>query len=125
MKIKPYFVCGAIFVVTVCLADISAEDLEKEHKASITTTEGKAYEAIATQDFWGDAGFMRECVPPDSALPEPLVIYYEVLPNGSLGDLTIIPTTAVSQCISEAIASRKFPYPPHRWVGKIKLGFSS
>lgn len=106
------------------MADVDLAALEKDHEASIATPEGKAFEMKATQAFFGDVGFMRQCVPPDADLPEPLIIYYEVQADGSLGALTISPQTDIAQCISAAISGRTFPYPPHRWIGKIELDFS-
>ncbi|RZV37300.1 MAG: hypothetical protein EX272_05760 [Chromatiales bacterium] len=118
----PFFL-GLILSAT-CLAETDLAILEEEHQQSIATADGKAFEMTAVQAFWGDAAFMRECVPADAELPEPLTIFFEVESNGALGELVIAPQNEVARCISEAVSQRRFPVPPHRWIGKIELSFT-
>ena len=116
---------SALFLVASCLAETEVEMLEAKHQQSIASEDGKAFEMRTVQAFWGDTAFMRECVPPDADSPEPLVIYFEVELDGSLGELVITPENDVARCISNAVSQRRFPDPPHKWVGKIELSFTN
>lgn len=124
MSISRGVVYSVLFLTASCLADSDFAELEEKHQQSIASEDGKAFEMNAVQAFWGDAAFMQKCVPPDVDSPEPLVIYFEVTPDGSLGELVISPQNDVATCISEAVSERRFPNPPHEWIGKIVLSFT-
>ena len=125
MAINRGVICSALLLTASCLADSDFAKLEEKHQQSIASEDGKAFEMKAVQAFWGNAAFMQKCVPPDADSPEPLVIYFEVTPDGSLGELVISPKNDVAICISDAVAERRFPNPPHEWIGKIELSFTN
>ncbi len=116
---------SVLFAASSCLAETNLAELESKHEQSIASEAGKAFEMKAVQTFWGDAVFMQKCAPPDTRSPGPLVIYFEVRRDGSLGQLVISPQNEVARCISEAVAGRTFPIPPHDWMGKISLKFTN
>jgi hypothetical protein len=97
---------------------------EARYQKSISTPQGQEYEMKAVQAFWGDAGFMRECAPPNTPIAEPLTIYFEVKPDGGMGQLVISPETKVANCIVKNVKNRRFPKPPNDYVVKIDLNFT-
>jgi hypothetical protein len=113
----------ALFLLIVPTGVTMAASLEERNKIDTKTSEGKNYEMEATKAFWSNAAFMRECAPPDSPIAEPLTILFVVKTDGSTGDISIIPDTAVARCIKELTAQRKFPIPPKEFVARIDLEF--
>ena len=104
-------------------ADSSAGHMADRAKKSLARD--SAYEMVSVKEFWGDASFMKDCVPPNSAPPASLTIYFEVLPSGQLGSVTSEPDTAVSTCIKQHIIGRVFSKPPGSvpYVTKIEMAF--
>ncbi len=98
--------------------------LETRYQKSISTPQGQEYEMKAIQAFWGDAGFMRQCAPPNAPIPESLTIYFEVKADGDMGQLVISPETKVANCIAKNVVNRHFPKPPKDYVVKIDLEFT-
>ena len=76
MTIIRVVVCFALLMSGLCFAESDLSKLEAKHLRSIASEEGKAFEMKAVQTFWGNSAFMRECVPPEAVLPEPLVVYF-------------------------------------------------
>ncbi len=103
---------------------VDTKMLEARYQKSISTPQGKEYEMKAVQAFWGDASFMRECAPPNTPIAEPLTIYFEVKPDGGMGQLVIHPETKVANCIAKNVKNRRFPTPPKDYVVKIDLKFT-
>lgn len=99
------------------------KELELKHRVSINSPEGKAYEKIVVSNFWGDAKFLKKCVPSDSPSPSPFRIYFEVFENGKMGKLIFLPETNVTKCIRKNVENRKFPKPPYFFVQIIQMNF--
>jgi hypothetical protein len=78
----------------------------------------------AVQAFWGDASFMQECVPPNTPIADPLIIYFAVKRDGSMGEFVSNPETAVANCIAKNVKNRHFPKPPNEFVVRIDLNFT-
>jgi hypothetical protein len=80
---------------------------------------------ISAKAFWGDASFMRECVPASVKIAAPFTIYFEVRPDGALGDVLFVPETKTAECIRQHVMDRRFPTPPGgAYVTKIDMRFS-
>lgn len=114
----------SLVLFTSCSTASNLVKLEEKHQKSIGSERGKAFEMKAVGAFWGNAAFMQECVPADAVSLAPIVIYFEVVPDGSLGELVVSPEDDVARCISDAVSKRRFPAPPHEWWGKIELSFT-
>jgi hypothetical protein len=114
-----------VFTVAVALPVYAAslKELEARNQKDTATSQGREYEMKASQAFWGDAGFMRECVPPSAPIAESLTIYFEVKGDGRMGQLEITPQTKVAKCIAKHVQNRAFPKPPSEFVVKIDLNF--
>jgi hypothetical protein len=117
--------CLSLLLVAFSAEGADIEDLEARHQISISTPQGKSYEMKAVQAFWGDAGFMRTCAPSDIPTPNPITIYFEVKPDGSLGQVVIHPRTRAGSCIATNVEDRRFPTPPNDYVGRIDLKFEN
>ena len=78
----------------------------------------------AVKAFWSDPRFMRECVPQDGPIAEPLTIYFEVKPDGQMGLLEINPRTEVARCVAKNVGNLRFPEPTDEFVVKIGLRFT-
>jgi len=117
--------CPFLLVLIVLPAQSAdTKTLETRYQKSISTPQGKEYEMKAVQAFWGDASFMRECAPPNTPIADPLTIYFEVKPDGGMGELVISPETKVASCIAKNVKNRHFPKPPSEYVVKIDLNFT-
>ena len=105
------------------IASSSVDDMSTRARQSLARD--AAYEMTSTREFWGDASFMKDCVPPGSPVQAPFAIYFEVLPNGHLGSLLFAPATPLSACIKRHISGRRFSNPPAgvSYVTKIDLTF--
>lgn len=57
------------------------------------------YEREAISAFWGNAAFMRECVPPGSPIAKALTIYLIITTDGEIKKALITPNNTVAQCI--------------------------
>jgi hypothetical protein len=104
-------------------ADASVGDMAA--RARDSAARGGAYETVSVQEFWADALFMKDCVPPGSPPQPAFVIYFEVLPSGRLGSMLFEPDTSVSACIRKHVAGRVFSKPPGgvAYVTKIEMAF--
>ena len=102
----------------------TVEEMEARHQKNVSTPQGKSFEKEAVYAFWGDYHFMRECAPPNAPVAEPLTIYFEILLDGTLGEVVITPDTPVAQCIKEKTANRRYSKPPEKFVAKINLKFT-
>ena len=78
----------------------------------------------AVKAFWSDPRFMRECVPQDGPIAEPLTIYFEVKPDGQMGLLEINPRTEVARCVAKNVGNLRFPEPTDEFVVKLGLRFT-
>ena len=111
-------------LVSFSVHGADTKSLEARYQKSISTPHGQEYEMKAVQAFWGDASFMRECAPPNTPIAEPLTIYFEVKPDGGMGQLVLNPETKVATCIARHVKNRRFPKPPFDYVVKIDLNFT-
>lgn len=94
-------------------------------RAKESLARDSAYEMVSVKSFWGNAAFMKECTHENKPLPEPFTIYFEVLPNGALGQLLFSPLTDVGHCIHARVVGRRFPNPPGgAYVTKIEMSFA-
>ena len=115
------FLLAALFPA-VALAEPSAEEMAPRAKVSLASD--SAYEMESIKAFWGDASFLRQCLPPHQSTPEPFVIYFEVLPSGELGATVFEPLTNLAKCIQAHTVHRVFPKPPGTgYVTRIVMSF--
>lgn len=99
-------------------------ELEARAKSDLASPEGRAYEMVATQAFWGkNTSFMRGCAAPNAPVAEPFTIFVEILKNGSMGQLEVNPSTKVAKCVVKNVRGRDFPKPPYPFVLQIDLSF--
>lgn len=98
-------------------------ELEARAEKDAGSQAGSAYQMQATQAFWGNAAFMKECVPPGSQNVDSFSIFLEIKADGQMGQLDFKPTTAVAQCIASKVKGRQFPAPPYPYVLRIDLRF--
>ena len=96
------------------------EELEARATESVATPAGKAYEPGAIHEFWGDAQFMRLCVPAE-APAEKLTVFVEILENGAIGQLAVTPKTMAGVCIAEKVSGRRFSKPPGKFVLRVNI----
>ena len=101
----------------------TVEEMEARHQKNVSTPQGKSFEKEAVYAFWGDYHFLRECAPLAGSVTE-YVVYFEILPDGTLGEVVIVPDTPVAQCIKEKTANRRYSKPPEKFVAKISLKFT-
>ena len=103
----------------------AASNAEKmAQRASASQLRDGEYANVAIKAFWGDVSFMSECVPAGQPVTAPFDIYFEVLPNGSLGAVVLDPKTNTGECIKRHVMHHKFPAPPGgAYVTKIEMQF--
>ena len=111
------------FVVACQQIDLKSS-LEEKNRNSVQSKSGQEYEMVVVQNFWGDAKFMRTCVPQDSPLLEPITIYLVIDESGSLNNMEIFPESELASCIKENSTKREFPKPPESFTAKIELSFT-
>jgi hypothetical protein len=102
-------------------ANPTAKEMAERAKESLARD--RTYEMKSVEAFWGDASFMQQCVPSDGATPASFVIYFEVLPDGTLGSTVFDPLTPEARCIKGHTAHRTFPRPPGAYVTRIEMSF--
>jgi hypothetical protein len=106
------------------VAEDSIEQLKSRSEACADSSEAGGYGAEAIQEFWGDVGFMVDCAPPGKKSLERLTIYVKVNPDGSIGQLEIVPSTQVAECIRRHVQDRTLPEPPfENYVFQVSLSF--
>lgn len=118
---------ASCWVITGCLltftgiASSTQEQMAARARESLTRNSG--YEMVSIQEFWGDAAYLTECTDENKPLPTPVTIYFEVLPDGKLGELLFAPETDVGRCIKAHVTGRHFTRPPGTYVTKIEMSF--
>jgi|WetSurMetagenome_2_1015567.scaffolds.fasta_scaffold05984_1 hypothetical protein len=106
-----------------CIAGtIQSSDFTDRSKASAAREPN--YEAQAGPVFWGDAAFMRKCVPSAAPLPKPFTMYVVISPSGKPTYQTAEPMTDVAQCVLTYTSSRTYPQPKQEYVFSIELRFA-
>jgi hypothetical protein len=124
MKSRLALITTALLVMPgSSIAASSIEQMARRAKESLASN-GR-YEEVSVKAFWSDISFMSECAP---AAGQPaaaaFTIYFEVLPNGDLGEVVLDPETMTAECIRRHVAHRKFPKPPGGpYVTKIYMKF--
>jgi hypothetical protein len=116
----------SLFALLFSMASVNAmtlTELEARAAKDAASQAGSAYQMQATQAFWGNAAFMKECAPPGSQNVEPFSIFLEIKADGQMGQLDFKPTTAVAQCIASKVKGKLFPAPPYPYVLRIDLRF--
>lgn len=124
MWVRVILAGAALGLASAAHAGSTIADLDARSRRDVASPEGQAYEMKAVGAFWGDAQFMRLCVPPSAPIAGPLTIYAEIKPDGAMGELVIVPKTAVARCIEENTRDRRFPNPPGLFMLKIDLSFT-
>ena len=109
MKRSAVLVMALAASLSVNAAQTEAQMAER---AKESLTRNSAYEMESVKVFWGDASLLFECAHKNKPLPESFVIYFEVLPDGSMGQLLFSPMTKEAQCIQSHLIGRTFPPPP-------------
>jgi len=122
MSIRTRLLMLLSIISVVASAASVLEDMELRSKESLARD--SAYEMTSVKVFWGDASFLRECFHENKPLPPPFVIYFEILPDGRLGQTLFEPMTEGAICIRAHIAERRFPKPPGAYVTKIHMSFN-
>jgi hypothetical protein len=92
-------------------------------RARESLARNSGYEMVSVQEFWGDAAYMKECTSENNPVPKPFTIYFEVLPDGKLGEILFVPETDVTRCIKAHVIGRRFTKPPGTYVTKIEMSF--
>ena len=122
MNTRPHrWAFGLYFLPLAVLAGSTPEQMAARAKNSLSRN--SAYEMVSVQEFWGDASYLASCTGKNKPLPKPFTIYFEVLPNGQLGELLFVPETDVTRCIRPNVAGRRFTKPPGTYVTKIEMSF--
>ena len=124
MTWKRYLSASLFVVASTFTSAATVEQLEARANQCLETADGRSYDEVANRAFWGDASFMGECAPPGGAIADPITIYVEILPDGRMGQLEIVPQTPVARCIMAKATARTFPKPPGPYVLKIELRFT-
>ena len=103
---------------------LSLQDLEQLYQQNISKPGGREYACKAIKAFWGNLAFMRECAPPNAPTAESFTIFFQVLPNGRMGQIYLFPETSVGKCIKKHVLKRNFPMPAEPFVVRIRLAFT-
>ena len=117
-------VCLSLAILSLAVAaasDLTAQEMAKLAKESVTRYPD--YEMTAVQAFWGDATFIKQCAPKEGALPDPFVIYVEILADGAMGRSMFEPLSTTAACIRDFTANRSFPKPPEPYMLEIQMSF--
>ena len=113
---------GMLTILTASAACAeSIEQYENRYRTSTASDEGKAYETLVTAEFRADLEFLPQCARREKVTSGAITLYYEVTPDGRLGELFLAPDTVLNDCIRKALKSREFTPPGLSWVGKITL----
>ncbi len=100
-------------------------DLEAKNKVDTASEAGKKYEQQAAQVFLNENTFIKTCFSGQSTAPEPIKIYFEVTPEGTLGELKMDPDSDTAQCIKKNLKPLNFPKPETTFIAKISLQFKN
>ncbi|RPI79512.1 MAG: hypothetical protein EHM45_02670 [Desulfobacteraceae bacterium] len=111
-----------LFISSPLFGGSTVEEMETRHQKNVSTPQGKSFGKEAVYAFWGDYHFLRECAPLAGSVSE-YVVYFEILPDGALGEIFITPDTPAAQCVKEKTANRVYSKPPEKFVAKIVLKF--
>lgn len=98
-------------------------ELEKRNIADAAKPNGKNIEMEVVKNFWGNAKFMMQCIPPGSPIHKPFTIYIEILKTGKIGQLAFTLNTKATKCIETFVRKKQFIKPKNSFVAKIKLHF--
>ena len=79
------FISLFLFSATVYASNIA--ELDKRNIADVAKQNGKEIEMEVVKNFWGNAKFMMQCIPPNSPIHKPFTIYIEILKTGRIGEL--------------------------------------
>jgi hypothetical protein len=124
MNIRAALVSSLLFAL-LSPASAAPNVEEMATRAQQSLARDNKYSMISAKAFWGDASFMRECVPASVKIAAPFTIYFEVRPDGALGDVLFVPETKTAECIRQHVMDRRFPTPPGgAYVTKIDMRFS-
>lgn len=105
-------------------AQPDAGDMVRRARESLVMD--RKYEMVSVGEFWGnDTSYLTACTHGGKPLPEPFTIYFEVLPDGRLGQLLFVPETDVARCIGAHVTGRTFTKPPGDYVTRIDMSFKS
>lgn len=107
----------------VAASNPEAKEKEMAARVSESLARDSSYEMVSVREFWGDASYLGKCTNKNNPPPQPFTIYFEVLSNGSLGQLLFVPETPVAQCIKQHVQSRHFTKPPGTYVTRIEMSF--
>ncbi len=113
----------SLFLVSSAAHASNITELEKRNIADVERPNGKNIEMEVVKNFWGDAKFMMQCVPPGSPIHEPFTIYIEILKTGKIGQLAFTLDTKATKCIESFVRKKQFIKPENPFVAKIKLSF--
>jgi hypothetical protein len=113
---------SVVFALSFLHLSAVASELEARSKAS--ELREPDYESQALPIFWGDAAFMRTCVPVNAPLPKPFSMYVIISNSGATVDQAAEPLTPVAQCIFKNTKSRRYPAPKEEYVFKINMEFN-
>jgi hypothetical protein len=104
---------------------IAASNIEEmARRAKESLARNSQYEEVSLKAFWSDISFMSECVPAGESAAAAFTIYFEILPNGDLGEVVLDPETMTAECIRRHVMHRKFPTPPGgAYVTRINMKF--
>ncbi len=112
-----------LFLFSTSAYSLSIVELEKRNLVDVANQNGKNFEAEVVRNFWGDAKFMMQCVPPGSPIHKPFTIYIEILKTGKIGELAFTLNTNATKCIESFVRKRQFLKPQNPFVAKIELSF--
>jgi len=113
----------SLFLLSSSVHASSVAELEKRNIADIEKPNGKNIEMEVVKNFWGDAKFMMQCVPPGSPIHKPFTIYIEILKTGKIGQLAFTLNTKATKCIETFVRKKQFLKQETPFVAKIKLSF--
>ena len=99
-------------------------ELELRNKSDFAEAGGHEYEMEAVRAFWGSPHFMMQCLPPGSPIHAPFKIFFEILPNGTMGELKFTKKTKITECIAKNVKERHFPKPIKPFVVGINMKFT-
>lgn len=115
--------CAALIVlIATALSSCTKSPVdEMADRAKESRARDQNYERISAREFWGDMSYMEDCVPKNSPM-KPFDLYFEVLPDGKLGEMIAEPSTSVSTCIERHVSGRVFSLPPKGLPYVTKVG---
>lgn len=98
-------------------------DLEQRNKEDTSKSGGSETEMQIVQQFWGNPHFMRQCLPPGSSIPEPFVIYIDLI-DGHTNRIAFSKNSTVTSCIYQNVKDKTYQISHKRFVAKIDMKFS-